>query len=426
MLGAFMSGLTSGMESMLKLRQQADELRMQLDSNEKFRQASAERGAIPTGPDYGGGGDPGSSPDFPIPDTSTTGSGGGGAGGSGGGDGGVGDTSATGVGHSVPISERLAYYQKRAGELGLNYNAIAATVHGEGLHQFHGDKGKSFGDFQLYTGGGMGNEAEQAGVNIRDPNHWKEAADYALGQMAQHKNDPGWFAGQWHGAPGWAAQTFSDPKALAPRGWSVPNYISPAPVASASPPASRLAVGGAITGGAGQPAPGYGSTAMGDGVNVEQLGTAAGAGAAGLAPGFVRDPVTQQLTMNGRPPDTYIGGVLPGGGAVPAWNAPTPGPSPSATARSPAVTASHPMTQKQQYDADMAAGRRPVFPPGQKFNSRGEAIASDLKPALPGASFPKTYTPVPGYAISPTGEVTGGQRADVSNPDDTNQWGALA
>lgn len=43
-------------------------------------------------------------------------------------------------------------------------------------------------------------------------------------------------------------------------------------------------------------------------------------GAMGLAPGFARSS-SGDLTYNGSPPDTYIGGALPGGGAVPAWRA---------------------------------------------------------------------------------------------------------
>lgn len=35
----------------------------------------------------------------------------------------------------------------------------------------------------------------------------------------------------------------------------------------------------------------------------------------------------------------------------------------------------HSMTAKQRYDADTLTGRRPEFPPGTKFNSRGEAYA---------------------------------------------------
>lgn len=124
------------------------------------------------------------------------------------------DTTGTGVGHVAPKAERLAYYKQKTAELGLNYKAIVATVANEGLHNYIGDNGKSFGDFQLYTGGGMGNEAEAAGVNIRDPKAWKQQADYALQQMAMHKGDAEWFNSQWHGpherAP-WAAHQFGQP-----------------------------------------------------------------------------------------------------------------------------------------------------------------------------------------------------------------------
>lgn len=58
-------------------------------------------------------------------------------------------------------------------------------------------------------------------------------------------------------------------------------------------------------------------------------------------------------------------------------------------------------SQQQQYDADIAAGRRPAFPPGQRFNSRGEAIARTLQPALPGAIFPAGPSPANGLAPPP-------------------------
>lgn len=51
-----------------------------------------------------------------------------------------------------------------------------------------------------------------------------------------------------------------------------------------------------------------------------------GGGWSGLAPGFARG-ADGGLTRNGRPPDTYLGGMLPGGGAAPAWEdgyTPTP------------------------------------------------------------------------------------------------------
>lgn len=39
----------------------------------------------------------------------------------------------------------------------------------------------------------------------------------------------------------------------------------------------------------------------------------------GLAPGFSRSP-TGELLRDGKPPDAYIGGQVPGGGSVPAWS----------------------------------------------------------------------------------------------------------
>jgi tape measure domain-containing protein len=43
-----------------------------------------------------------------------------------------------------------------------------------------GDGGKSFGPMQLYTGGGVGNEALAAGIDVRDPSTWKQQVDFAL------------------------------------------------------------------------------------------------------------------------------------------------------------------------------------------------------------------------------------------------------
>jgi hypothetical protein len=129
--------------------------------------------------------------------------------------------SGTGTGHVASKEERIAYYRQKAKELGLNPDAVIATVANEGLNTYVGDSGKSFGDFQLFTGGGMGNQAEQAGINIRDPNTWKQQADFAMGEMAKHKGDAAWFGSQWHGprnfAP-WAVQNFGDPTAVPPVG----------------------------------------------------------------------------------------------------------------------------------------------------------------------------------------------------------------
>jgi hypothetical protein len=163
--------------------------------------------------------------------------------------------SETGVGHVAPKSERIAYYTELAKQLGLNPDAIVMTIDKEGLHKYSGDKGLSFGDFQMYTGpgGGMGNLALKAGINIRDPNTWKEQGKFALEQMAAHKGDTDWFGGQWHGprnfAP-WAVNNFSNPDAAPPKG----RYAS-APAAVAAPaPAAPSALSGDYPGEVAAPA----------------------------------------------------------------------------------------------------------------------------------------------------------------------------
>jgi len=60
--------------------------------------------------------------------------------------------------------------------------------------------------------------------------------------------------------------------------------------------------------------------------------------------------------------------------------------APPAVAATPVVTPSprSGMTQRQQYDADIAEGRRPTFPPTQRWNSRGEAVSQAVGQAQPG------------------------------------------
>ena len=84
---------------------------------------------------------------------------------------------------------------------------------------------------------------------------------------------------------------------------------------------------------------------------------------------------------------------LAGGGAPAPAAAPAIG-SGSSTAPAPAPAPA--LTQKQQYDADLAAGRRPTFPPDQKFNSRGEAISTAVGYTGPQATnFGPAPTPAP-------------------------------
>lgn len=117
----------------------------------------------------------------------------------------------TGIGHVASQADRIAYARAYAISKGINPDAVVATMAGEGLGNYTGDHGTSFGDFQLHVGGGsMGDLAAAAGINIRDPNTWQAQHRFAIDQMAANRRKGAdWYAGQWHGAPGWAAASFS-------------------------------------------------------------------------------------------------------------------------------------------------------------------------------------------------------------------------
>lgn len=99
-----------------------------------------------------------------------------------------------GTGHVADRNERAAYIMNKAKELGIDPKVALRVAQSEGFNSYVGDQGRSFGDWQLFTGGGLGNEALRKGINVRDPNTWKEQTDFALGHAKRH----GW--GAWNGA----------------------------------------------------------------------------------------------------------------------------------------------------------------------------------------------------------------------------------
>ena len=100
----------------------------------------------------------------------------------------------TGVGHVASRAERAAYIRAAAARLSIDPDTALRVAQSEGFDTFVGDQGRSFGDFQLFTGGGVGNEALAAGVDVRDPKNWRESIDFAL----KHARANGWRA--FHGA----------------------------------------------------------------------------------------------------------------------------------------------------------------------------------------------------------------------------------
>ncbi|MCJ2077887.1 phage tail tape measure protein [Methylobacterium sp. E-016] len=99
-----------------------------------------------------------------------------------------------GIGHTASKAERAAYTRQAAIARGMDPDVALRVTQSEGFNNYVGDQGRSFGDWQLFTGGGVGNRALAAGINVRDPSTWKKQTDFAL-DVAKKE---GW--SQWHGA----------------------------------------------------------------------------------------------------------------------------------------------------------------------------------------------------------------------------------
>lgn len=103
-------------------------------------------------------------------------------------------TPGAGEGHVASREERANYIRQAAIRNGIDPEVALRVAQSEGFDKYTGDQGRSFGDWQLFTGGGLGNEAEKAGIDVRDPNTWKEQTDFAL----RKAREGGW--GPWKGA----------------------------------------------------------------------------------------------------------------------------------------------------------------------------------------------------------------------------------
>lgn len=86
-----------------------------------------------------------------------------------------------------------AYIRQAAEARGIDPNTAVAVARTEGLNNPVGDAGHSFGPYQLYVGGGLGNAFQQ--LTGLDPanylNNWPAQVDYFLNWAAQHGWNPG-------------------------------------------------------------------------------------------------------------------------------------------------------------------------------------------------------------------------------------------
>ena len=114
---------------------------------------------------------------------------------------------ALGKAPATPTKDEIsAYIASKAMELGIDPSVAVAVANSEGLNANpadgwqsnfvkNGQREPSYGPFQLYMGGGLGNSfLEQTGLDPRDPTTWQKQVDFALG----HAKNNGW--GSWYGA----------------------------------------------------------------------------------------------------------------------------------------------------------------------------------------------------------------------------------
>jgi len=109
-----------------------------------------------------------------------------------------------------------AYIRETAKKHGVDPEIALKVAKSEGLRDFLGDKGKSGGAFQLYTGGGLGNKfKKETGLDPLDPKNEKATIDFAMQEAAKGGWGP-WYGaakvgvGKWDGISGGAA---ADPAA---------------------------------------------------------------------------------------------------------------------------------------------------------------------------------------------------------------------
>lgn len=108
---------------------------------------------------------------------------------------------------AATAAEREAYIRKAATARGIDPAVAVAVARSEGLGgSYVGDRGSSFGDFQLHYGGmagggmavgGLGDKfTKTTGLDAKDPSTWRQQTDFALDEASRG----GW--GPWHGWKG--------------------------------------------------------------------------------------------------------------------------------------------------------------------------------------------------------------------------------
>lgn len=123
-----------------------------------------------------------------------------------GGKGGPGQSSGglfSGLNDKLRAAAVAGYIREQAPRWGISPDQALAVARSEGLNSYVGDRGSSFGPFQLHYGnvasggmavGGLGDDfTKKTGLDARDPSTTKQQIDFAL----EYASKNGW--GAWHG-----------------------------------------------------------------------------------------------------------------------------------------------------------------------------------------------------------------------------------
>lgn len=107
------------------------------------------------------------------------------------------------AGGTPSVGDMTAYIAKAAQQRGIDPGVAVRVARSEGLAPGvwqsnvtkNGQRERSYGPFQLYVDGGLGNQFQQAtGKDPSDPSTWQAGVDFAL----DHASKNGW--GSWYGA----------------------------------------------------------------------------------------------------------------------------------------------------------------------------------------------------------------------------------
>jgi hypothetical protein len=117
------------------------------------------------------------------------------------------------------IKQIETYIRQQAAAMGINPDIAVQVAKSEGLADgvwqsnlnYKGDREQSYGPFQLFMGGGLGNEfQDKFGKSPADPSSWMDQVTFSLGKA----KEGGW--APWHGAKRVGLDRWAGIKAGAP------------------------------------------------------------------------------------------------------------------------------------------------------------------------------------------------------------------